>query len=100
MASTGPREIRFLRISLAWVGVALLGVALLLTVFLGLYQPVASGGGPVQPGVSSFSGTASGNPLVWPVLIGSVACIAVGVIGLLTLRRSHRHSELATRRTA
>jgi purine-cytosine permease-like protein len=81
------REIRFFRLSLAWVGVALVGVALLVTVVLGFWSTHVSAG--AQPQNAGPQSTPSPNPFYWPVLLGSVACMLAGVVGLAVLRRFH-----------
>ena len=90
MDTVDGREVRFLRLSLAWVGVVLVGVALFATVVLGFWNTQVSAGAQLQN--AGPQSTTPPNPYYFPVLLGSVACIVGGVVGLAMLRRAHRRT--------
>jgi uncharacterized membrane protein YedE/YeeE len=96
MDTSDARAIRFLRLSLVWVGVALVGVVLLGTVFLGAWSTNCSYGPQLQ---NAPPQSCPPNPAPLIALGVSFAIIAGGLVGLGTVRRSHRRSLLGPQRT-
>jgi hypothetical protein len=87
-------EVRFLRRSLVWFLVVLVGVALLATVFLGVWVTPQSLGPQLQN--ASVQSTPF-NPAPLIVLGLSCALIVAGLVGLGSLRRSRRRLLLNQR---
>ncbi len=93
MDASAAREVRYLRRSLAWTGVVLLGIALLVSYVLGAWSTHVSAG--AQPVPAPPVQTAPFNP--WPLvgLVVSLALVVGGVVGLMWQRRSFRRRGLS-----
>lgn len=94
MGATEAREVRFLTKSLVWVGVILVGVALLVTVILGLWNTHVSAGAQLANAPPQASSPAW-VPLI--MLAASIGLMVGGLVGLSLLHRSHRRSITAAR---
>ena len=84
MTTGNVGDVRYLRRSLAWAGVSLLGGALLVTLFLGFWSTRIVSGGMV------YSTTPQ---LVFLTVAGvSLALVVGGIVGVQINRRRHAHS--------
>ncbi len=81
MTTADERQIRYLRRSLAWVGVSILGCALLGSVFLGFWSRRIVAGGMVY--------TTTPQPVFLTLIGVSLALIVGGIVGLQVNHRRH-----------